>query len=549
MPGKICSMLKNNPYGKQFGILLCIDTLKSYVGIIAESAGIKLIGDGIIEKNAIYLFWGILLSVFGSLGLFFLLYYMTVYFDELKGKIAAHLRNEYMQNIMDDDKYEMKDRDKTYYILTNDTAQMVGFYNSFYDAVGSVNRFVASLIVGLYISWELSIIVLSLGMIKILMNHKIVSKMEGVIGESIELKQKMLGQILDLFEANILFRFFSKNVVRGRFKSLYGKYKATYKSETRYSVSLGMLNYVMDFVAIVVILAGGSIMAFEGYITLGSLVAFLTIQDTLTNPITFIGNFIKEFKYQNISYERYMEYSQCTKKEEPIMQGEDIAEVRICNMSYRYPNGKKIFTDLNANISAGEITYILGESGVGKTTLLKLLVNILQPDKGTIRFIDKKSDAVLHPRISYVSQKPLFFEGTVSENIALSREIDVKRLNSVIEKVQLNSLFLDSEEIQHLLINAKATNLSSGQRERLALARAFYHDSSILIFDEVFSAIDNSAMPVILNRLEGIVEQGKMVIIVTHKKEWIPDKAKIIYLEKDITGMNLGEAEKTGIVQ
>lgn len=496
MFNKLKAMLRINPYSRQFNVLLALDTVKSYTGIIIESLSVKLIGDGFVEGNLNKIFLGVTFSIIIAAIQFTGLYVITLSFDKMMGKITAFLRGNLMTKSyqMEGQQYNLDD---AYYTLTNDTSVITKFYRSLFDSVGSVNRFIASIIVGLVISWQLCIIVLVLGVVKIAINKNLVAKMEETIRKTVELKSKILSNLLEVFEASPLFRFYRKSLAKGRFNALYSEYRTVYAKETRYTVGLTTLNSFLDLVAIVTILGVGSLLAFMGMTTLGSLVAFIGIQDTLTNPISFIGEFLRDFKYQTVSFDRYVARVEMeSQPEEPLGDVPDspqdrIDEIRIENVRFAYAKNGDVIRGLNAVISAGEITYIIGESGAGKTTLLKLLTGILRPDSGRIEY--RGAGAILaKPRICYVAQTPLFLKGSVSDNITLSLSPDDRKVMEAIEKAQLSTVFADPAQIQRLMLDAKATNLSSGQKDRLAMARALYHEAQIMILDEVFSSLDNA---------------------------------------------------------
>lgn len=533
MLSKLKMMLRINPYRRQYYLLIVIDTVKCYMGTILETLGIKWIGDSIIEKNVNKLYLGIILSVSMATIQFIMLYAMTIYFNKMKGNINSFLRKNLMAHLfdrLDDNEKEMGD---SYYILTEDTSEITNFYNAFYDCIGSINRFIASLIIGFTISWHLSFLIILLGFVKIGINKNIVSKLEEVVGKTVEIKSKLLANILEVFEANVFFRFFDGSIAKKRFNFLYTHYSPLYKKESQYSIVLDTLNSFLDMITIVMLLIIGAFLAFNGHITLGTLTAFLSIQDTLTNPITFLGDFFKNFQYQFVSFDRYMgkiRSCNCFKKEISEVYEGNINEIHIENVSFSYASETKVFSNFNAVIKAGEVTYIVGESGVGKSTLLKLLVGIIHPDQGEIVFWGKDSK-ILNPQVSYAAQRPLFFNGSVMENITLSALPDNDRLKIAIAESQLQDVFSDLTQIQDIILNAKASNLSTGQINRLALARVFYHDAPIMIFDETLSSVDNVLIPKLLSKFGELSKQGKIVVVVSHRQEWIPDDAKKIVIK------------------
>jgi ATP-binding cassette, subfamily B, bacterial len=527
---KIKEFLKINPYSRQYYVLIILDTIKGYIGIITEALLIKIIGDGIIEKNYAKVYIAVIFTILIAIIMFVSLYTMTLRLDKMKGKLVAFLRGTFVISFFNHNSERQHNIDNLYYILTNDTSVIKNFYESFHRLIGSFNRFIASLVVGIIISWQLCIVILVLSMIKVVVSKFIISKMDETINNTVIINSKILSNILEVFEASPFFRFLNKLFPHIYFNNLYEQYRPVYKKETTYTVRLTTLSSFLDMIAIVALLVIGSLLSYYGFTTISSIAAFISIQDTMTNPITFIGNFIKDFKYQSISFERYiteMEKSTAGVPENSEIYEDAVSEINIENLDFSYmENGKPVFKNLNARIASDHITYILGESGAGKTSLVKLITGVLKPDSGKIEFlIDGVS--IQNPKICYTSQTPIFLRGSVAENISLSLKPDCRKVNNAIEKAQL--VFLNKDEISSFIIDSKASNLSSGQKVRLALARAFYHESNVMVFDEIFSSIDNFLISNILPQLEEISQQGRIVIIISHRQEWIPlDAYKII---------------------
>ena len=197
--------------------------------------------------------------------------------------------------------------------------------------------------------------------------------------------------------------------------------------------------------------------------------------------------------------------------------------IRIKNLTFFYNNSKKIFKDLNIEIQKNKIFGIKGKSGAGKTTLLNIILGLLTPKTGSI-FIDnvelKRSN--LHAwqkKIGLVPQNPFFLNDTILKNVCFLSDYKKENLERILKCLKIAQLY---EEIKKLpggietIIGENGKNLSGGQLQRLALARALYNKPDVLILDEATSALDQANEEKILKILKNL--KGKItIIIVSHK--------------------------------
>jgi ABC-type multidrug transport system fused ATPase/permease subunit len=219
-------------------------------------------------------------------------------------------------------------------------------------------------------------------------------------------------------------------------------------------------------------------------------------------------------------------------------------EVEFKNITFSYDGNSTILENVSFHVKSGEQIAIVGSSGVGKTTLVSLLLQFYRPLSGEILFDGLASTSLelnaLRHRIGYVSQSPLLQEGTIRENIcyghpqASQEEVDrAARVAGLFEFIQ----GLPGGYMTH--IGERGANFSEGQKQRLSLARALVRDPDILILDEPTSNLDRIVEASIFEHLTSTLE-GKTVFIIAHQPATI-QRADRIFLLKD---KNL-EAEKT----
>ena len=205
------------------------------------------------------------------------------------------------------------------------------------------------------------------------------------------------------------------------------------------------------------------------------------------------------------------------------------------NVTFQYDNAKLIFQDLNLQISHGEKIGIVGNSGAGKTTFIKLLTKRYKPSTGIIKIDDVStleiSEEYINQNISQVSQDILFLNRTLAENISYGCEsvtqnelLDVLKKTQSIEFLSKLTLGLDST------LSQKNDQISGGEKQRLALARALLKKAYIIVLDEATSAIDVETEHLILNELSSTFS-NKTIIIVSHRISTLKNVDRIIFIQ------------------
>lgn len=221
---------------------------------------------------------------------------------------------------------------------------------------------------------------------------------------------------------------------------------------------------------------------------------------------------------------------------EPIRSTEPINSILFEDLAFSY-KGESILNGFNFELQAGEMVGISGRSGKGKTTLINLLLGFLQPDEGHILINNLKTNIAQRQgcwnRISYVKQQPFLINDTILKNITLTDdEYDAVKLNGIIEFCGLDHLISSYPEGINTIIKEHGKNISGGQRQRLMLARALFHDFDLLILDEAFAEIDDTAERDLLEKMQVLSRQGKLIILITHNQASLQFCDKVILLDK-----------------
>lgn len=199
------------------------------------------------------------------------------------------------------------------------------------------------------------------------------------------------------------------------------------------------------------------------------------------------------------------------------------------NLSFAYRD-KSVLDNLNFAIKKGERIGIVGESGCGKTTLLHILSGLLKPTAGLITVLGAKECENIRKNISIVMQEAGIMPLSIRENITLGHEIDSDRLERILSSARLTEWCDSLPEGVDTYLGDSAGELSGGQAQRIAIARAMAKDSEIILLDEPTSALDKETAEEVMKALYNLTE-GKTVITVTHQQDLLKDYHKIYRLE------------------
>lgn len=242
-------------------------------------------------------------------------------------------------------------------------------------------------------------------------------------------------------------------------------------------------------------------------LSVGSVVALITLIDNAYTPIAVFNVIYVQYKLNRAAFFRYEEFLDMQDDKQlanGIVPQTFSGEISVRRLSFRYGE-RQILNNISFEIRSGDKVAFVGETGSGKSTIIKLLTGLLKYDEGEI-LLDGESLAgisleALYGRMTYLSQEAPVFDGTVKENIVFDRNVPDKEVRKVLERVELLSLADGLPNGIDTQIGEKASSLSGGERQRLALSRIWFKDSDIVILDEATSALDNLTEGVVMKQI------------------------------------------------
>lgn len=196
-----------------------------------------------------------------------------------------------------------------------------------------------------------------------------------------------------------------------------------------------------------------------------------------------------------------------------------IDSIKLNHLSFEYEKGKPILADINVVFPKDEIIGIIGKSGNGKSTLIKLILGLYIPKDREMIEMRKDGESKNYYNyegiISYVPSENFVFSGTIKDNICMSRPFEKNKFENACKAANIDQLVSSFELKENEVIKESGNNLSMGQKQRLAIARAIYADTSVIILDEPTANLDIESINLFKETIQNL-SKGKICIIVTH---------------------------------
>ena len=281
----------------------------------------------------------------------------------------------------------------------------------------------------------------------------------------------------------------------------------------------------------------GGFLALEGEIKVAMYSVLLFITQRLLWPLTELGDTFDLYQRAMASFKRILNL----KEEKPsIIDGNKDFEslqkgIVLNNAVFSYTQGFEVLKNINLNVESGKTTAIVGSTGSGKSTLIKLLLRLYDLDSGAINFDSTELKELklesLRKNIGLVSQDVFLFEGTVFENIAYGNlEAKEDEVWDAANQSEASDFINQLPNKENTIVGERGQKLSGGQRQRISIARAILKNPEILILDEATSAVDNETEAAIQRSLD-MLKQNRTVIVIAHRLSTIRNADKIYVLE------------------
>lgn len=317
-------------------------------------------------------------------------------------------------------------------------------------------------------------------------------------------------------------------------------YTSGWKSQFFGSLMMPISNLVGNIGYVGICIAGG-FLAVNSVVTIGDIQAFIQYVKSFTQPITQMAQIINLLQSTAAASERVFDFLEAEEmlEEEVEISTEEAAklpsDVTFDHVRFGYNPDKIIIKDFSLDVSAGQKIAIVGPTGAGKTTLVKLLMRFYELNSGKITIggqdISKMKRSDLRSMFGMVLQDTWLFNGTIKENLRYGKlNASDEELRQAAIDAHADHFIEQMPEGYDSMINEESSNISAGQKQLLTIARAFVKDPKILILDEATSSVDTRTELLIQQGMDRLM-QGRTAFVISHRLSTIRDADSIIVLK------------------
>ncbi len=530
-------------YMKQNKVLLLFTILTSIIaslGYVFMAVLLQKLLDIAVEKNMQQFIPMVLFSIFYFVMLGIFLYLQSLLSKRITCKIIKQIRTDVFKGIVSQSMGDFGKRNTADYlsILTNDVKMIEdNFLLPFFEVVQYTVIFISSFVLMIYFDVIVTIVVfvaITLMFLVPSLLGKELEKRQNTLSSQLADFTTKLKDILSGFE--IIKSYSMKQYVIQKFdKENSDTIHTKYSVDKLFALNEGLSSFLALMVQIVVLFLSAYFIITER-ITVGTLLGMVQVSSNLANPLIMIFTNIPKIKSIQPIIEKLTVLSKYELNEVPKKQSATFnSVVSISNLSFAYEKQNRVLDKINLHIEKGKKYVIVGKSGCGKTTLVKLLAGYYTEYSGKILYdntdLNMMNENDIVQLSSIIHQNIYMFNESVYDNICLHEDYSKESIDKAVKASGLNDVIEKLPEGLLYEAGENGSNLSGGQKQRIAVARALIRNKPILILDEGTSAIDMQTAYDIENHLLKI--EGLTIITITHnlKKELLELYDNIIYME------------------
>ena len=426
--------------------------------------------------------------------------------------------------------------------ITNDVDTLTNSLNqSVTQLITSVCTPIGVLIMMLSISWQLTLVALCIIPVSLAFVMVIVRFSQKHFMDQQNYLGSVNGQVEEMYGGHLIVKAFGreKETVEAFDKENEKLWSAGWKSQFLSGLMMPVMNFVGNLGYVVICMVGAA-MAAGGSMTIGGIQAFIQYVRSFTQPITQLANISNQLQMAVAAAERIFRFLDEEEEEQtqPQVTTQDLkvrGDVTFDHVAFGYGE-EPVIKDFSATVKAGQKVAIVGPTGAGKTTMVKLLMRFYDVDSGQITLdghpITEFSRQDLRSQFGMVLQDAWLYSGTILENIRYGK------LTATDEEVMEAARLAQADHFIHTLpggyhmeLNEESTNVSQGQKQLLTIARAILSDAKVMILDEATSSVDTRTEVLIQKAMDNLMK-GRTSFIIAHRLSTIRG-ADLILCMKD----------------
>lgn len=512
-------------------------TTKIFEGLMAKVSGTGGIDFGAIEKILLIL---VCLYIVSALFSFIQGYIMS----GISQKISYEMRNQISEKInrMPMKYFDTKTHGEILSRITNDVDTLgMSLNQSLTQLITSVTTMVGVLIMMLSISWIMTLAALVIIPLSMFAVRKVVGRSQKYFKK----QQRFLGHVNGLVEENYgghqIVRVFNKEEeVTEEFNKLNDE---LYDSAWRSQFLSGMMQPLMAFIGnlgyVMVSILGGWL-AIRKTIEVGDIQSFIQYVRNFTQPINQLAQVANQLQSTAAAAERVFEFLDEEEEDQTVINPADANDIKgnieFEHVNFGYKENKTIIHDFSVNVKKGQKIAIVGPTGAGKTTIVKLLMRFYDVNSGAIKIdghdIRNFNRSELREAFGMVLQDTWLFNGTIKENIRYGKlDATDEEVVEAAKSANVHHFIKTLNDGYNMVLDEEASNVSQGQKQLLTIARAILADPKILILDEATSSVDTRTELLIQKAMDNLME-GRTSFIIAHRLSTIKDADMILVMNE-----------------
>ncbi len=521
--------------------------------LLAQGAVLKYKGEGGIDFNAIgkTLICVLVLYLISSLFVFI----QGVTMTEITQRVCYRLRKDISEKInrMPMKYFESRTYGEVLSRITNDVDTLgQGINQSITQIITSVATMVGVLVMMLVISPLMTLAVLVTLPVSVILIGIIMGKSQKYFKGQQEYLGNVNGQVEEDFSGHVVIKAFNReNASIEKFRQTNDKlYESAWKSQFISGLMHPIMMFIGNLSYVAVALLGG-VMAIKGRIYVGQIQAFIQYSRNFTQPVQQIAQVMNMVQSMAAAAERVFEFLNEEEEDQEVKDAADVTkvtgEVTFDHVKFGYEKDKTIIKDFSAFVKPGEKIAIVGPTGAGKTTVVKLLMRFYDVDEGAIKLdgrdLREFNRRELRDAFGMVLQDTWLFKGSIMENIRYGRlDATDEEVIEAAKAAHAHHFIMTLPGGYDMELNEDASNVSQGQKQLLTIARTILADNRILILDEATSSVDTRTEVRIQKAMDNLME-GRTSFIIAHRLSTIRN-ADLILVMKDGDIIEKGKHEE-----